>query len=377
MKKIKIIGIGLMIAACATTSAFAQLRTQQLLIDDNATSLTTRNTITLKAPADSLLTSNYNIILPTTAGSANQLLMVSNVNGSNATSTWSSSLTGMTITGGSINNTPIGATTPSTGNFTNLNTSGTVTLDTSGTGTVTIGNNSGPSNTILNGKVTFGDTVIYATPPTIPLANHNIWKGNASNTQTAYAPGAEGTMLVITGGDPQWSTAAGLSQASNGSGAGATTTNIGTNTPSTGHDTINIGSTSSTTNIAGNVVYGTAPTIPLPKDNIWVGNASNVQLAVAPGTAGQVLQIVGTTPTWTTPTATTFKGIVTAGPSTTQTVNDSRVTGTSSIVVTYEDTSGGGQVDVYVSGRVAGTSFTVMYSALPNSGSQLNYTIIN
>ena len=47
----------------------------------------------------------------------------------------------------------------------------------------------------------------------------------------------------------------------------------------------------------GAVSFTAAPTIPLPTDNIWRGVA-NVQAAYAPGAAGTVLTIIGTSSTW-------------------------------------------------------------------------------
>jgi len=64
----------------------------------------------------------------------------------------------VTITGGSINNTTIGAGTPSTGAFTTLNATGATTLD----GDVTIGAGSGQSVTHNAGTVTIPNDLIYS-----------------------------------------------------------------------------------------------------------------------------------------------------------------------------------------------------------------------
>ncbi|MCC7439156.1 MAG: hypothetical protein IT211_11740, partial [Armatimonadetes bacterium] len=63
--------------------------------------------------------------------------------------------------------------------------------------------------------------------------------------------------------------------------------------------TTTIGNPTSTTQLNGTVNFANAPTIPLATDNVWVG-VGGVQTAYAPGAAGTVLQIVGTTPTWST-----------------------------------------------------------------------------
>lgn len=72
----------------------------------------------------------------------------------------------ITISGGSINNTTIGATTPSSGSFTNLSASSTVNL----TGaTLIISNDSISGDKISGGNIECNTTTITAVPT---LANH-------------------------------------------------------------------------------------------------------------------------------------------------------------------------------------------------------------
>ncbi len=199
------------------------------------------------------------------------------------TPTWSNSIGSTTTTTSIIGNvTNFGTTNNATNNF--------------GTGTTainTIGNNTGPSVTTLNGTVIFNNT------PSIPLATDNIFRGVAG-IATAYAPGTAGQVLTIVGTTPTWGTTiGGNTTTTNISNTGTNnTTNI--NNTSTG-GTTNIGNNTSTTNLYGTVNIPNL-NIGLTKDNIFVGNASNNAAAVAPGAAGTVLTIVGTTPTWSTPT---------------------------------------------------------------------------
>ena len=245
-----------------------------------------------------------------------------------------------TGSGGGPTTTTVLGTTNLQGATTNINTAPNA------GGTTTIGNPT--STTQLNG------TVSFANAPTIPLATDNLWVG-VGGVQTAYAPGTAGTVLTVVGTTPTWSNSIGNSStaenvvggplnlnstlagspsttninaapATGGTtnvGNGTSTTNVAGTTNLTGPATLSgttttisspttnintapnaggtttIGNPTSTTQLNGTVSFANAPTIPLATDNIWRG-VGGVQTAYAPGTNGTVLQIVGTTPTWST-----------------------------------------------------------------------------
>jgi hypothetical protein len=134
------------------------------------------------------------------------------------------------------------------------------------------------------------------------LAANSILLGNGTSAMNSVAVGSAGQVLSVVGSAPVWSTTigGGTSVITNINNSGTTdTTNI--NFGSTGGMT-RVGNATSATSFLGTVTFGTAPSIPLPQNNIWVGNASNVQAAVAP-TANAVLITSGTgnlVPTWTT-----------------------------------------------------------------------------
>ncbi len=133
------------------------------------------------------------------------------------------------------------------------------------------------------------------------LAANSILLGNGTSAMNSVAVGSAGQVLSIVGSTPTWSTTIGgggaITNISNSGSADTTNINFG----STGGMS-RIGNATSQTSLLGTVTFGTAPAIPLPQNNIWVGNASNVQSAVAP-TANAVLITSGTgnlVPTWAT-----------------------------------------------------------------------------
>ena len=108
----------------------------------------------------------------------------------------------ITVTGGTINNTPIGATTPSTGNFTSLTVSSPITLANGGTGL---------------SSFTAGDIVYYS----------------SGTSFTKLGIGSSGQVLTSNGSVPQWSTpAVGVSSISFG------TTGLTPSTSTTGAVTV-------------------------------------------------------------------------------------------------------------------------------------------
>ena len=199
-----------------------------------------------------------------------------------------------------------------------------------------------PSSGVLTSNATGTMTIRQITAADLNLTHNSMFVGDASGTAAELAAGTVGQVLQIDGaGSPTWqsinllpsgtapnTTLAWDPTANGGSGAWVENTNLLAD-PTTGDVTsgpagsmtinnndfnvtnlsVTPGPLPATTNImivdaAGNVTEASPTTIigsaTLPEDNIYVGNASNNPAPYAPGTAGQVLQIVGTTPTWQT-----------------------------------------------------------------------------
>ncbi|MBL7987313.1 MAG: hypothetical protein JNJ94_04550, partial [Chlorobi bacterium] len=277
--------------------------------------------------------------------------------GANAASTTNingnTNLGSNTGSGGGPTTTTVLGTTNLQGPTTNINTAPNA------GGTTTVGNPT--STTQLNGTVNFANAptiplnqnaiwVGNASNQQQAYASTNVpgavLTQNASGTPvwsttsnlTSTAPAAGGAVTNINNGDvnsgnnseattnigyndPDGATATNAASQTNilgntnlgsntGSGGGPTTTTVlGTtnlqgpttniNTAPNAGGTTTIGNPTSTTQLNGAVNFANAPTIPLATDNIWRG-VGGVQTAYAPGTNGTVLQIVGTTPTWST-----------------------------------------------------------------------------
>ncbi len=77
-----------------------------------------------------------------------------------------------------------------------------------------------------------------------------------------------------------------------------------------------------------------------------------------------------------TPSSTTIKGLVNCTGTITQTIAEASITATSSIYVTYEDTTGD-IIYTSIKNRVAGTGFTVQFGAVPSTAAKINYIIVN
>ncbi len=125
--------------------------------------------------------------------------------------------------------------------------------------------------------------------------------GNGTSAMNTLAAGTNGQVLSMVSGSPAWSTTiggGGVTTNISSSGAG-NTTNIDA-APATG-GTTNIGNATSTTAFSGTVTFATAPSIPLAQNNMWVGNASNVQAALPPATNSVLITdaVAGGTPQWT------------------------------------------------------------------------------
>jgi hypothetical protein len=106
------------------------------------------------------------------------------------------------------------------------------------------------------------------------------------------------------------------------------------------------------------------------------GAVTAVKLNQMGATTDQVLTWNGTT--WipsTQSTGISSKGRVLCAGTTSQTINDSNVTSTATITVSYEDASGD-LITTTIKNRTAGTNFTVQFAAAPSNSAYINYTII-
>ena len=217
-------------------------RTQELLLDDDATSLPSRNTITLRAPTDANLTGDYGIRLPNTTGLDVGSMMYVSANGANADLSWLAvgtdgdilQLQGGVPTWQTLNLLPTGTVDNSTLRWDNTaqawvenvnllsdasgNTTvaGTIQVDgataTINSGTVTMPNVPGgaanDTNVVLrnaNDELvvrSINDLLDDAT-----LSENAIWVGDANNNPTERAAGTTDQVLQIAAdGSPQWQT---------------------------------------------------------------------------------------------------------------------------------------------------------------------------
>jgi hypothetical protein len=138
---------------------------------------------------------------------------------------------------------------------------------------------------LIVAAVFFGGSFAYAGNPTNPiLPADNIQDPGAGTTPWGGCTPADTNCYVTNVGGP---------------GSFSTLTSTGNTTLGTGAGTVNtIGNASGTTTFFGTTIFNTLPSLPLTTGSILVGNGSNIAAAVAPGTNGQVLQIVAGVPTW-------------------------------------------------------------------------------
>lgn len=123
------------------------------------------------------------------------------------------------------------------------------------------------------------------------------------------------------------------------------------------------------------------PDFPLTKNSVLIGNDQN-RAAEYPSSdrPGQVLRLdVNGTPTWQDLDPAGI-GIASGRVQTTgqirQTVAENAVTGTSKIIVAYEDPSGGAVIPVQIISQNPGADFTVLFTAIPPTGTFLIYTVM-
>ena len=100
---------------------------------------------------------------------------------SNSVAITGGSLTGVTVTTGSIDNTPIGATTPSSGAFTTLTSNGNAVITASSTTTLTNKTISGSTNTLTN------------------IGNASLTNSSITINGTPIALGSSGTVTAVLG----------------------------------------------------------------------------------------------------------------------------------------------------------------------------------
>jgi hypothetical protein len=123
------------------------------------------------------------------------------------------------------------------------------------------------------------------------------------------------------------------------------------------------------------------PDFPLTKNSVLIGNNQD-RAAEYPSSdrPGQVLRLDASgTPTWQDLDPAGI-GISSGRVETTgqlrQTVVDNMVNGTSKIIVAYEDPAGGAVIPVQIISQNPGVDFTVLFTALPPTGTFLIYTVM-
>ena len=319
-------------------------------------------TVSLTLPTNNVWTGVANVATPL-APTASAIFVTAGAG--NVVPQWSTTLpsgltipgatiTTPTITGGTINSTSIGATTPSTGAFTTLSSTGNSTIGTGAATTNSFGTGAGATNTIgdatgvglttIAGDVTFsapaGD-VTFTNMPNLPLPLNNIYVGNVSNYAQAFPTTASSVMTSTAGGAPQWTAVLPIA-------------NGGTN--------------SSTIGAAGTVSYSTG-----------TAYASTVA-----GTSGQILQSNGAgAPTWTnvgnllasaSAAYTVTAGDETAGFAVITPAGSLGYDLSSRVIITLETVSGPSQAAT-ISDRLAG-SFRV-YTGAMTAGDIINYIVID
>ncbi len=222
-----IIGV-LLIAADAT--AQQGFRTNQLLLDDNATALGDRNTITLLSPITGTLTADYALRFPSQTNMATgSLLFAGTASGTSADLSWLAPGTTdqvliMNAAGDApewqdINLIPTGTTESSTLRWDNTNSVWVenTNLLSDATGNTTINGTTITTPNIpagLDGEIDVvirnaGDELVVRTIDDLigdaTLSENAIWVGDASNNPEERAAGTTDQVLQIdASGAPQW-----------------------------------------------------------------------------------------------------------------------------------------------------------------------------
>ena len=248
------------------------------------------------------------------------------------------------------------------------------------------------------------------------LSTNAIWYGDVNNNPIELAAGTQGQVLRIdsTSGSPYWATILELpygtvdnstlrwddatsqwvenvnllSDASgntrvNGTmyvGGDSTTINSSVvstpNVPAGVDNDTNIVVRDANNELAVRSINALIADATLSENAIWVGDVNNNPVERPAGTVDQVLQIAADgSPQWQDLNL-VFQGREATAGTLTQTIANTSVTATGTIVVSYEDPANGARVSIDVIARSAGTSFDVGFSALPPAGTFINYTII-
>jgi hypothetical protein len=99
--------------------------------------------------------------------------------------------------------------------------------------------------------------------------------------------------------------------------------------------------------------------------------------ATVPTTTGQVLAYDATSTSWKASTiAKIYAGKVACTGGSTQTITNANIIANSIITVTYEDPNGGPVISTSIGART-GTSFALIFGAVPPASAYINYTIVN
>jgi hypothetical protein len=210
-----------------------------------------------------------------------------------------------------------------------------------------------------------GDTVINIDATSTNITNENVTI-NGGNTFTTIVAGdtaisIDATTTVISGDTT-------IIQ-----GDSVVSIVVGGDTAITFGDTITI---NNPVTFGDTVVFNTLPTLPLPENYIFLGNAADQADTLAPGTEGQVLAIVSGKPTWTTPTLS--KGIADPidGAFTVTIVSPVAISASSVINITHVSAVGGGAYIAAISPGAAGVgSFTVMLPGPADASDIIHWTI--
>ncbi|MCB9217538.1 MAG: hypothetical protein R3F28_04065 [Candidatus Kapaibacterium sp.] len=234
------------------------------------------------------------------------------------------------------------------------------------------------------------------------LSENAIWVGDASNNPIERAAGtADQVLQIATDGSPQWQT---INLIPDGTVDNSTlrwddatqawVENVNLLSDTDGNTTIN-GTTITTPNIPAGVNNDTNLVVrnasdqlvvrsineliadaTLTENAIWVGDANNNPVERQAGTTNQVLQIATDgSPQWQDINL-VYRGRVATAGTITQVIPDVNVTAGGTLIVQYEDPNNGARIAVDVIARTASTDFTVGFSALPPSGTFINYTVM-
>lgn len=237
-------------------------------------------------------------------------------------------------------------------------------------------------------QTTLNDKLDFSSAITPVVGDIIVYTGGA---WTALNAGAEGEVLTISSGEPAWAVGT-----SNGLPAGGTSNQFLTKVDGTDYNTqwtdltlslvtdvtasaaeVNLldGATFSAAEL--NFITGTSSNIQsqlnnkltavLPHNAIFVGNVSNVASALAAGTAGQVLTIVGGSPVWQTLTGTgTVTSIDVSGGTTGLTFSGGPIStsGTITMAGTLEADNGGTGQSSYTIGDILYASGVTALSKL-------------